>query len=125
MLHAELASSAEADSFIHLYRNSYHPERTVSFPMTSRKQRVPLGVYGVEARLEPATVLGNSRAVHGSPYPHDRHVPMIFMGRDMVSGVSQQRVRTVDFAPTLARAAGIQIPANLDGTPLDVSRDPH
>ncbi|UCE03019.1 MAG: alkaline phosphatase family protein [Candidatus Latescibacterota bacterium] len=124
MPHSVLASSAPADSFVDLYRNSYHPERIFSAPMRSRKQRVPLGIYGVAARLEPATVIGGSRAVHGSPYAYDRHVPMIFMGHHVRSGVTLQRVRTVDFAPTLAQLAGIQIPENLDGTPLDVSRNP-
>ena len=41
-------------------------------------------------------------AVHGSPYEYDRHVPLIFLGAGVTPGMSDQRARTVDIAPTLA-----------------------
>ena len=54
-------------------------------------------------------------ASHGSPYYYDRHVPIIFMGGGLSSGISDERASTVDMAPTLAWLAGIEVPSDLDG----------
>jgi len=48
----------------------------------------------------------------------DRHVPLIFMGPNVPHGLSDQRTRTVDVAPTLAHLAGIPVPPGLDGRSL-------
>lgn len=58
-------------------------------------------------------------ASHGSPYYYDRHVPIIFMGRRVPAGASEEPVSTVDVAPTLARLAGIEAPNDLDGRVLE------
>ena len=58
---------------------------------------------------------GASGTNHGSAYPYDTHVPMVFLG----AGVPAQRIaspsRTVDLAPTLASCLGVEPPAGLDG----------
>ncbi len=105
---AELAGASSADSLIRLQQNSYFPGRMPG----------PLHRYGVhlEIRLTPGTVEYSGRGTnHGSPYWHDRHVPLIFLGSGVEPGSSDVPVRTVDVAPTLATLAGIPVPADLPG----------
>ena len=42
-------------------------------------------------------------ATHGSAYPDDTHVPLIWMGKGIPQGTSTREVHPVDIAPTLAR----------------------
>lgn len=94
-----------ADSFAAIYANSFFP----------RRWRTPLSPLGFEVRLKPnyvSTVAGSS---HGTAYYYDRHVPIAFMGAGVTPGVSDERARTVDIAPTLAALAGIPAPDDLDG----------
>lgn len=55
---------------------------------------------------------------HGTPYRFDTHVPMVFYGSGIPSGRRSERVRTIDFAPTLARILGVAPPAGVDGVAL-------
>ena len=55
---------------------------------------------------------------HGSPYWHDRHVPLIFLGDHIASSSDSTPVATVDLAPTFARMLGVPFPGDLDGHPL-------
>ena len=77
-----------------------------------------MGEAGLLVRLTEGTIPDFDRAVHGSPYPYDRRVPLLFMGSGVRRGRSQASARTVDVAPTLARLAGIPLPETLDGRPL-------
>lgn len=105
----ELAGTAPADSFVELYRRSYYPARVTGV----------LGRLGVTVRLvEGAIAVVSNRTTHGSPYMYDRHVPLIFMGPGISAGSTAEPARTVDLAPTLARLAGVPVPAGLDGRPL-------
>jgi len=52
---------------------------------------------------------------HETTYWYDRHVPILFLGAGVQSGVSDAPVYTVDFAPTLAGLAGVIVPDDLDG----------
>ena len=111
MTYAELAGEPSADSLIRLQQNSYFAGRMPG----------PLHRYGVhlEIRLTPGTVEYTGGGTnHGSPYWHDRHVPLIFLGAGVRPGGSDLRVRTVDVAPTLAALAGIPAPADLAGGDL-------
>ena len=108
---AELAGEPSADSLIRLQQNSYFAGRMPG----------PLHRYGVhlEIRLTPGTVeYSGGGTNHGSPYRHDRHVPLIFLGAGVEAGRSHERVRTVDAAPTLAALAGIPAPGDLAGRDL-------
>ncbi len=96
------------DSFVALYRRSYYPNR-----LAGRLAR-----YGLVVRFEPGTNWSGDATTHGSPYLYDRHVPLILFGAGVTAGVSDEPVRTVDVAPTLAELAGITYPADLDGRPL-------
>ena len=56
-------------------------------------------------------------ATHGSPWDYDRRVPIIFMGPWKARKVAEP-VRTVDIAPTLAKALGLEPAEKLDGKVL-------
>ncbi len=55
---------------------------------------------------------------HGSPHPHDTHVPLLFAGPGIAPGRHAQRVRTVDIAPTLAALLGVRPAGAIDGRVL-------
>ena len=105
----ELMRQTPRDSFAVMMRRSMYPGRAGgSF---SRD--------GVEAWFRSG-ILSNERTgtTHGSPYWYDRHVPIIFMGAGVRAGRVDDRVSTVDFAPTLASYSRIRYPGDLDGKPL-------
>lgn len=99
-----------ADTIIALFANSHRDDRSWG----------TLGRYGVYVQFR-ADVLNrtSSRGTsHGSPYWHDRHVPLILYGDGVAPGVRREPVHTFDMAPTLAALSGIPIPSDLDGRPL-------
>ena len=56
---------------------------------------------------------------HGSPYPYDTHVPILFYGPAWTrSGRVDRRVEVVDIAPTLSALLGVAVPAASEGKPL-------
>lgn len=57
-------------------------------------------------------------ADHGSPYPADRRVPLIFRGAGVKAARIERRVFTVDVAPTLAHWLGLPKPRAVDGVVL-------
>lgn len=54
-------------------------------------------------------------ATHGTPNDYDAHIPMIFMGPMFQPGTYTREVHSVDIAPTLAAAIGIDPTESLDG----------
>ena len=107
MTREELLSSGPADTMLTLYRRGYRRDRPTG-----------LGNRGVSVRLREGYMTGGNTATHGSPYAYDRRVPIVFMGAGVKAGRSNERVATVDIAPTLARLAGVPFPDNLDGRVL-------
>lgn len=63
---------------------------------------------------------GSSTAVanHATPHDYDTDVPLVLYGPPFVRGRMETRVRTVDIAPTLARAIGVVPSERLDGRVL-------
>jgi predicted AlkP superfamily pyrophosphatase or phosphodiesterase len=57
-------------------------------------------------------------AHHGSPWPYDTFVPMIFAGNGLEGRRVGRRVETVDLAPTLAALLGTKPPSGSVGKPL-------
>jgi hypothetical protein len=106
----EVESEQPSDSFAVLYSRSHSRTRIVG--LTAR--------WGVYSRWRP-NFLGweGAIATHGSPNYYDRHVPLIFLGARIPSGVVDERAATVDVAPTLASLAGIPTPDDLDGRVLE------
>jgi predicted AlkP superfamily pyrophosphatase or phosphodiesterase len=60
----------------------------------------------------------SSGTSHGAPYGYDTNVPIVFWGAGVEGGVDDRPAATVDVAPTLARALGLELRADLDGRPL-------
>jgi hypothetical protein len=75
----------------------------------------PGGEVPLVVTLEPYNIWGGIPATHGSPHDYDAHVPVIFWGERFAPGRHEARVRVVDLAPTLARAAGLQPQERTDG----------
>jgi predicted AlkP superfamily pyrophosphatase or phosphodiesterase len=94
-----------ADSFAAFYANSYYPGRW----------RNTMSSLGFEYRLQPNYLAQRIGTSHGTPHYYDRHVPIVFVGQGVTPGVSNERARTVDIAPTLAYLARIPAPTDLDG----------
>jgi hypothetical protein len=64
----------------------------------------------------PGFVWGNRPyAQHGAPHDSDSHVPIIFYGAPFRAGMNAEFARTVDIAPTLARALNVTPSEPLDG----------
>jgi predicted AlkP superfamily pyrophosphatase or phosphodiesterase len=78
----------------------------------------PTRVADVLIRFKEHYVTGSSTANHGSTYRYDTHVPIILAGRNVAPGRYNDRVRTVDIAPTLALLLGLETPSDLDGRAL-------
>jgi predicted AlkP superfamily pyrophosphatase or phosphodiesterase len=109
--HAQLLSSDKgtpADSFVVLERRSLYPGRFAA----------DFSAFGVEYRFVEGWTGYVRGTGHGSPYWYDRHVPLAFMGPGFAAGRDTTRAATVDFAPTLARAIGVPVPAGVDGRSL-------
>lgn len=101
-----MLGGAPADSFAVLYRNSYYPGRAWD----------DLSRFGVDLRYGEGDYIGSQTGTnHETPYWYDRHVPLIFYGAGIETGVSDEAVYSFDFAPTLAGLAGIPVPDDLDG----------
>ena len=59
---------------------------------------------------------GTSITTHGSPYPYDTNVPILFYGPAWTrAGRLDQRVEVVDIAPTLSALLGVAAPAASEG----------
>ena len=107
--YADVESPSPPDSFAALMANSHSRERAVDIAER----------WGVYVRYQPNSLPWSSApATHGSPYHYDRHVPLIFLGAGVEPGMSEERVATVDAAPTLASLAGVRAPEDLDGRSL-------
>jgi predicted AlkP superfamily pyrophosphatase or phosphodiesterase len=109
----QLAGPESSDSFVALFQRSYYPGRV----------RGPIARHGLFVRLTEGSHGGPEVTTHGTPYLYDRHVPLIFMGPGVRTGVSNDPVGIVDVAPTLARLGGLPFPDGLEGRPLLESED--
>lgn len=99
----ELTAPGNADSneaMAELFRNSYIPGRSPN----------------LMPQLKPYYQYYTGRGTtHGSPHAYDTHVPFILAGPGIAAGVIDERVHTVDLAPTLAALIGLAPPEGLDG----------
>jgi len=62
----------------------------------------------------------NNVAAHGGTRAVDMHVPFIIAGEGIPHG-RLENIRTVDLKPTLLQLLGREVPAGLDGRPIDFS----
>lgn len=70
--------------------------------------------------LEPYTMVGvpDTQTTHGSPWDYDTQVPMLLWGSAFEPGDYAARCETIDLAPTLATALGVNQPSGAQGRPL-------
>jgi predicted AlkP superfamily pyrophosphatase or phosphodiesterase len=112
-------ASASADPYVQLYQRVFRKGFTTNFPLWGQKVHLHHPArYGIIVRFKENMVIDAATGIHGSPYAADRLVPIIFYGKNILIGTRIAGGRTVDVAPTLAAAAGIQAPRTLDGVVL-------
>ena len=59
-------------------------------------------------------------ATHGTPYSYDTHVPILMSGAGIAPGDHDERVSTLDIAPTLSGLLHILPPSGSEGRILPV-----
>ncbi len=62
-------------------------------------------------------------STHGSPYPYDTHVPLLFFGKGISRGSLLRRTTIPDIAPTLAALLGVALPSGTTGEPIPEALD--
>ncbi len=95
----ELSTGTDEDPMTRLYRHSFHPERSADLAVM----------------LEPHAIASSSEATHGSPHPYDTWVPWLLRLPEGRAAEVDERVHTVDVAPTVAGLIGLEPPAEIDG----------
>jgi len=90
--------------FIEKYRHSYYAPRGEDFQRRIRE-------YCIISSQPYGTT-------HGSPYPYDTHIPVIFWWSGAISKKISHTVFSADVAPTLAKFIGFKFPSGIDGKPL-------
>ena len=114
-----LAAASRDDWKALLMRRSFRSGHIPNFPLWSNKPRLfHPARFGIFVIFKEGMIFDAATSVHGSPYPSDRLVPIIFYGAGVQRHVTQIGGRTVDVAPTLAALAGVRTPSNLDGKSL-------
>lgn len=73
--------------------------------------------YGLVPQMYPGNY-GNTGTTHGSWYPYDAKIPLVWFGWGINHGTSVQHVYQVDIAPTLAALLRIQEPNGNIGKPI-------
>jgi predicted AlkP superfamily pyrophosphatase or phosphodiesterase len=91
-----------ADRFDSRVVRSFHPQRSGD----------------LEVVLDPYWIRGKTGATHGTPYLYDSHIPLIFMGPGIQSGVFAKEVALNDLAPTLATLLDVETPSGSVGRVL-------
>ena len=101
----ELTGTAPSSKpFMEKYRNSYYAPRGEDFQYLVRE-------YCIISSKPTGTT-------HGTPYTYDTHVPLLFWWNGANASKVARPVHSADAAPTLARFAGVPVPAGIDGVPL-------
>jgi predicted AlkP superfamily pyrophosphatase or phosphodiesterase len=77
-------------------------------------------LFGERTSFGMPKKIGDTVAGHGSPWNHDRQVPILFWWPGAPSETRPAPAETVDIAPTLAAVAGIVPPVPVDGQCLDL-----
>ena len=59
---------------------------------------------------EDKTLIPGNATTHGSPYPYDQRVPLVFFGDHIAKGHFTETCSPADIAPTLSRITGVPLP---------------
>ena len=99
--HDDLTSTLPSpDPFLPLFRNAFYQPRSPHLNVLLKKN-----VY------MNASAGGTS---HGSAYDFDRHIPVVFMGKNVPPGRHATPSGPEDIAPTLAHMLGLEFPRERD-----------
>ena len=83
--------------------NGYHPKRSGE----------------IQVMFQPGWIDGGKRGTtHGLWNPYDSHIPLLWYGRGIPKGISNDVVYMTDIAPTLAALLHIQMPNGCIGSPI-------
>lgn len=106
-----LATGLVARVYTHAQLQGEAPAGDTAFALMQASFFAPRSPH-VTAQLKPHTYVGAypGGTGHGGPYPEDRHVPIVFMGRHVTPGLYDQAAGPEDIAPTLGALLGIEYP---------------
>src|SRR5688572_11132783 len=104
-------TTAARQRFLEMFARSYYPGRTGQLLVVPRE-----GDF--ITRPDP-----NYTYMHGSPWPYDISIPLMFVGPAVKSGVYSATATQQDVAPTLAAALGLRMPPGANGRVLPVFQD--
>ncbi|MDH3796537.1 MAG: alkaline phosphatase family protein, partial [Flavobacteriaceae bacterium] len=69
--------------------------------------------------FDPANIsYPKTGSTHGSPLTYDTHVPLLFFGKGIRKGDTNERTRIADIAPTVSALLGISFPSGATGNPI-------
>lgn len=97
--------------FLEMYARAYFPGRTGQLLVVPREG-------DIITRPDPNVVF-----MHGSPWPYDVSIPILFAGSAVRNGGYSMVATQQDVAPTLATALGMQMPRNTTGRALPIYLD--
>lgn len=105
----QIKDLASKNRLAHAASFSYYPGRSGDIVVISKQywffdHRNKLGKFG-------------SGTTHGTPYPYDQHVPVVFMGAGIKAGKYANDSSPADIVPTLAAIAHVKLPPT-EGKPL-------
>lgn len=99
----EVFSIAATYPFIELIQRGIHPKRSGEV------------IFQLEPSWLPESYFAKAGATHGSPYPYDTHVPLLWYGWKVPQGETFAPVSITDIAPTLAALLRITEPNGTTG----------
>ena len=115
--HAELQDALEPnDRFGQLLRASSDGERAGHVHFVLPEGSIYIGPF---TRAEDAA--RSTATTHGSAWPSDVQVPLVFLGPGVEPGKIPGRAYTVDIAPTIAALLDLSTPGDLDGVVLELT----
>jgi len=107
---ADAAPRADRERFREMFARAYFPGRTGQLLVVPRE-----GDF--ITRADP-----NAAYMHGSPWPYDVSIPLMFAGPSVRTGAYSLPAVQQDIAPTLASAFGVRMPPTATGRVLPVLR---
>jgi Type I phosphodiesterase / nucleotide pyrophosphatase len=97
-----LRGNVPSDTVSRRVLQSFHPQRSGD----------------LEILLHPFWIRQQSGTTHGTPYPYDSHIPLVFFGHGIRPGQYAQHVALNDVAATLATMLGVAMPSGSVGRVL-------
>lgn len=74
--------------------------------------------------LAPYTIQSSYPTTHGSPWPYDTHVPLLFLGAGVRAGEYARQCSPAQLGPTLARLLDVEMPMHAVEKPLWEALEP-